>query len=248
MLALVRRWAVDWLASHDPDVCTEIMREDYVLSIGAIDLRGREAYVDGTMGQLGLFPGLCLTVHNVIANEEFGAARFTEHGAATHKDGRPAAWGGIALFHTDGTQLIRTWAEEDYISRSRQLTDGVPDPVEPPMIAPWDQPVSAPDLAAEQVVRAWIDAGLPASDCILFNDQWLHTGDDSSINGLDIEVLFSAASGVAFHGRHHTEDGFSMGVAGLVSVGSDGNISGRVVTDRLGARTDLKRRQKATAS
>ena len=248
MLTLVRRWAVDWLASHDSDVCTEIMREDYVLSIGAIDLYGREAYVDGTMGQIGLFPGLCLTVHDVMANEEFSAVRFTEHGAATHKNGRSAAWGGISLLHTDGTQLIRTWAEEDYISRSRQLADGVPDLVEPPMIAPWDQPVSAPDPAAEQVVRAWIDEGLPASDSVLFNDQWLHPGDDSSISGLDIEVLFSAGSGVAFHGRHQTEDGFAMGVAGLISVRSDGTLSGRVVTDRLGARTDLKRRQKATTS
>lgn len=247
MIPLIRRWAVDWLASHDPDACTEIMRDDYLLSIGAVELRGRQAYVEGTMGQLGIFPGLVLTVHDVMATESYGAVRFTEHGAGIHKDGRPAAWGGIALFQTDGAQLVRTWAEEDYLSRSRQLAGGDADAIEPPAVAPWDTPVMQPDSGSEQAVRDWIDAGLPAATGLVFNDGWLHADDDSSIDDVSVEVLFSAGHRVAFHGRHRTRDGFSMGVSGLVSVDTDGTISGRVVTDRLGARAHARKQQQVTA-
>lgn len=247
MIPLIRRWAVDWLASHDPHTCTEIMHEDYLLTIGAVELCGRQAYVDGTMGQLGIFPGLVLTVHDVMATDSYGAVRFTEHGAGIHKDGRRAAWGGIALFQTDGTQLIRTWAEEDYLSRSRQLGGVQPDRIEPPAVAPWDAPVMPADSAAERVVRDWIDAGLPAGDGLVFNDGWLHPEDDSSVDAVSVDVLFSAGTRVAFHGRHRTDDGFSMGVAGLVSVDAGGTVSGRVVTDRLGARAHARKQQRVTA-
>jgi hypothetical protein len=247
MIPLIRRWAVDWLASHDPDTCTEIMRDDYLLSIGAIELQGREAYVEGTMGQLAIFPGLVLTVHEVIATETHGAVRFTEHGAGTHKDGRHAAWGGIAIFETDGSHLVRTWAEEDYLSRSRQLGGGSPDVIEPPAIAPWDTPVLSSDHGSERTVSDWIAAGLPTAHGVVFNDGWLHPEDDSSIDQLAVDVLFSAGSRVAFHGRHVTEDGFSMGVSGLVAVDPYGKISGRVVSDRLGARAHTRSRQRAIA-
>lgn len=240
MIELVRRWAVDWLASHDPSTCDEIMTADYRLTIGAIELAGREAYVEGTMGQLAIFPGLGLTIHDVIATTDHAAVRFTEHGAGIHKDGRLAAWGGIALFESDGSKLVRTWAEEDYLSRSRQLSDGHPDLIEPPAVAPWNSPVEPPDADAEAAVRRWIDAGLPRRGGVSFNDEWLHPDDDSAIESVSIDVAFSSGRRVAFHGRHQTVDGFSQGVVGLVSVDADGSVGGHVVTDRLGARSHAK--------
>lgn len=235
MIDVVRRWAVDWLASHDPATCETLMADDYTLEIGAVTLQGREAYVTGTMGQLAIFPGLVLTVHDVIANEQNAAIRFTEHGAGTHKGGRTAAWGGIALFESSGGVLTRTWAEEDYLSRSRQLASGEPDVVEPPAVAPWDTPVLPPDPTAEATVRAWIDAEMPG-DQVVVDDEWLNPDPARRAGRLDLDVLFSAGSRVAFHGRRTTDDGFRLGVSGLVDV-DGGVVTGRLVTDRNGARS-----------
>jgi hypothetical protein len=228
MRALVRRWAVDWLASHDPSTCDTLLTDDYLLTIGSARLAGRDAYVTGTMGQLRNYPGLVLTLHEVVSSGDHAAARFTEHGAAGHRDGAGAAWRGIALFERRGDAIAQCWAQEDYAARSRQLTSGVPDPVEAPALAPWDGPDLPPDPAAEAVVRSWLAA--PVATAQIVRDDG---GVDLDLTDIRTDVLFSAGPTVAFNGSCNV-GGFALGVAGLLHVGADGELSGHIVTDRAG--------------
>jgi hypothetical protein len=235
ILPLIRRWAVDWLQSHESSVCAEIMVEDYQLHIGSVVLRNREEYVAGTMGQLANYPGLGLTIHEVIASGAFAAVRLTEHGAAVNRDGARAAWTVISLFESDGTRLIRTWAEEDYFARSRQLSAGLPDPIEPPAHAPWDCVEGAPDAGAEHAVRAWLNGPISPNDSIHIN-----ADDSTSVGPVDVGVLFSSGPVVAFHG-YSSDDGHPLGVGGVVRVNGGRVVSGHLVTDRAGVASAKKR-------
>ncbi len=53
-VALVRRWAVDWLGGQHPEVCDGILAPDYALLIGGYLLGPREQYVPATLAQLPL--------------------------------------------------------------------------------------------------------------------------------------------------------------------------------------------------
>jgi hypothetical protein len=223
MVDLVRRWCVDWLARADARVCEEILAPDYTLLIGGFTLGPREAYIEATLKQLGRFPGLGLTVHELIAAEDHVALRFTEHGASP-KHGE-AAWRGIALFRWDGSRLSECFAEEDYYGRRRQFDTGSCDPIDPPAAAPWNSVPLARDAAAEQVVRDWLDAG----------DLGVAALDDGrpfdvELEGAEVNELFSAGSRVAFHGRL----GGALHLAGLVEVRNGEVVGGHVIRDRLG--------------
>lgn len=248
ILPLVRRWAIDWLCAHDASACDDLMVDDYSLRIGAFEFGDRDSYVKATSGQLTLFPGLMLTVHEVLTNGTDAAIRFTEHGASTKDDGRAAAWRGVVLFSGDGTRLTRTWAEEDYHARKRQLRDGFPDAVGSPCIAPWDTPVAPRNLAAEDVVLEWVASGAPARDGISFDDDALgaYAAVMTATSG-SVHHLVSAGDRVAVHGEVHgrTIDGtdreITMNIAAFLHV-IDGAIAyGQVVTDRLGALASLRK-------
>lgn len=249
MIPLVRSWAVDWLASHDADACELVFEPGYRLSIGSAELEGLEAYREGTLGQLRDYPGLVITVHEVIASGELAAVRFTEHGSAVRRGGSLAAWRGIALHRRgDGGLIERSWAEEDYASRRRQLTGGVPDPIEPPATAPWDTAEQAADRDAEEVVRRWLDAGVAPGEGVVVDVSDAEPGteaaasvDPNRMPPLELDVLFSSGRRVAFHGRAVAKDGVATGVAGLVAVDAHGIVSGRLVTDRAGAASARKR-------
>ena len=248
ILPLVRRWAVDWINGHDAAATEDLMVPDYALRIGTFELATRAAYVDATVGQLAQFPGLVLTVHEVLTNGTQAAIRFSEHGASLKHEGRAAAWTGVVLFEGDGKRLVRTWAEEDYAARRRQLGSGVPDPVGAPALAPWDTPREAADPAAEVVVRRWLEAGLPAVNGVAWDDEELDgTGPALSSDRGETDVVISAGDRVAFHGRVHGVAGDGSGVAGSIDVAGlvrvqDGRVSsGRVVSDRLAALSSLKR-------
>lgn len=256
-LPLVRRWAMDWLNRHDPGVCADILEPDYFLRIGTTTLHTREDYVAGTVGQLARFPGLVLTVHEVIGTDEQVAVRFTEHGASPRDGGAAAAWAGIALHRCTGTRLCATYAEEDYFSRRRQLRTNRCDPIEPPAPAPWDTPTAGPDTAAESVVRDWLARGLPVAGLdITVDDGW--TGhpvpEVVETEETTVETLFSAGPAVAFHcvvsGRYRGNleaafedrigDAVRLNVAGLVHVGDQGLDRGRLIRDRLGLVRQLR--------
>ena len=252
LVSLVRRWAVDWLSSADPSVCREIMTPEYGILIGGYHLDGRDAYIAGTVKQLNRFPGLGLTIHELISSGDRVALRFTEHGAAQKLQWRQAAWSGVALFRWNGRQLTECFAEEDYYSRRRQLASGRSDPIEPPATAPWNTAAADPDPVAEEVVRSWLAQGDLSS--VDLDDAWM--GHDVSVHFEDVTVelneLFSAGTKVAFHGvcRGRYMGGLddvdaahgqraSLHVAGIVTVGRGEVAGGRVIRDRLGLQRAL---------
>lgn len=258
--AVARRWAVAWLSSHDPSICKDILDDRYQLHIGGLTLKGRDDYVTATVGQLELFPGLAVTVHELICTTEQVAIRFTEHGASSRHEGRLAAWGGVALHRWDGRRLVESYAEEDYLSRKRQLDSGRCDPIEPPAVAPWDTVAAPPQVEAEDLVAAWVQQGrLTGHPGVLTDDEWL--GRPVSpllhVQATEVQALFSAGDRVAFHAVQHgpyvgAESSADPGVgltvplhvAGIVTVG-DGKVqSGRVVRDRLAMQRALQRQQR----
>ena len=162
-VALMRRYVVDYTNSHDLAVCDEIMEPDYVLRMGPHVVAGRDdAYKPATRRQLEQFPGLGLTVHEVVTNgsawpcaSPSTAPRYARRGLAV--------WGGIGLYAWNGRRLTTNRVEQDYLARRRQLAEGVPDAVPPPAPAPWDTVARAPDPAADRAARAWAEQGCPPS-------------------------------------------------------------------------------------
>lgn len=253
--ALMRRFAVDWLDRADPAVPREIMAPDYTIRIGGYVLSDRESYVETTSGQLARFPGLTITVHDAIyADDGRAALRFTEHGASVR--GGAAAWRGIGLFRVRDGVLVDNDCEEDYLGRRRQLLAGESDPVDPPMVAPWTEPVAAPDPEAEKAVRTWLDAGGPRGNesGIVLDDAHSDTPADPllDLESATTDALFAAGRRVAFHAvqRGAYRGGLpdveaapgtpaELRIVGLVEVGTDGTVTGHVVRDRLGLRRAL---------
>ncbi|HET9968371.1 MAG TPA: ester cyclase [Streptosporangiaceae bacterium] len=242
-VALMRRYCVDYTARHDLSVCDDIMDPGYTLHMGTHDLAGRDdAYKPAAAAQFRQFPGLCLTVSEIVCAGDRLALRFTEHGASARHDGAQAAWAGIGLYRWDGQRLLENYVEQDYLARRRQLAEGRPDPVEPPAVAPWDTRSVPADRAAEEVVRTWLGTG----------DLSRVTADDGlpphrliAPARTDVSVLFSAGPRVAFHAVRHGpltgEDPRFAGdgeafvhVAGVVLVEGGQVAGGRVVRDRLG--------------
>ena len=242
-VTLMRRYCIDYTARHDLSVCDDIMDPGYTLHMGTHDLAGRdEFYKPAAAAQFRQFPGLCLTVSEIICSGDRLALRFTEHGASARHDGARAAWAGIGLYRWDGRRLLENYVEQDYLARRRQLAEGGPDPVEPPAVAPWDTRSVPADPAAEQVARGWLAAG----------DLGGVTADDGcephrpiAVSRTEITVLFSAGPRVAFHAVQHglltgedprfTGDGEAfVHVAGVVQVEGGRVARGRVVRDRLG--------------
>lgn len=236
LVALMRRYVVDYTNRHDTSVCAEIMEPGYTLRMGPHVVAGRDdAYVPAARKQFEQFPGLGLTVHEIATNGERLAMRFSEHGASVRHGGARAAWTGIGLYRWNGTRLVENWVEQDYLSRRRQLAGGPPDPVEAPAVAPWDTAAEPADPAAEQAVRGWIAAGLPGP--VRWDD-----GDPTPVldaRSTEVDELFSAGGAVGFrlsqHGRR-PDDGqpATLHLVGLVHV-RDGQVTGgQIVRDRLG--------------
>jgi hypothetical protein len=241
-VALMRRYVNDYTNRHDVSVCAEIMAPDYTLRMGPHVLAGRdEHYIPASRKQFAQFPGLCLTVHEIVTDGDRLAMRFSEHGRSVHHDGRAAVWGGLGLYRWDGAVLVENYVEQDYLARRRQLATGVPATVEPPALAPWDTEAVAADPEAEAVVRAWLDD--PGGVTV--------DGDADALlaqPSAQVDDLFSAGPHVAFRvtrtgtyaGGLEEVDAAVVGspatlhLVGLVSV-ADGRVGGgRIVVDRLG--------------
>src|SRR2546430_12055290 len=121
-VALMRRYCIDYTARHDLSVCDDIMVPGYTLHMGVHHLAGRdEAYKPAAAAQFRQFPGLCLTVNEIICSGDRLALRFTEHGASARHDGARAAWAGVGLYRWDGQRLLENYVEQDYFGRRRQL-------------------------------------------------------------------------------------------------------------------------------
>ncbi|MES2339203.1 MAG: ester cyclase [Pseudomonadota bacterium] len=255
----LRGFAIDFLTSHDVSAVEWVMDPDYRLSIGGHVFDGRDTqYLPATAAQLDQFPGLTVTVHDVILGTDGVAMRFTEHGASLRDGGRVAAWRGITLFRLHEGRLIHGWAEEDYFARKRQLKRGVPDPVAPPALAPWDQPVLPGDPAVEAIVRDWVPTILsdPVLDPVLVDGP----GFDALVSPdrVTITHLFSAATRVAAHleVRGGYRGGFPdidpalagmpvvLRLAAMIDVCDDTVVRAQVSGDRLGLHRQLLARAK----
>ena len=195
LVALMRRYVVDYTNRHDTSVCAALMEPDYTLRMGAHEVAGRdELYVPAAQRQFDQFPGLGLTVHELVTNGDRLAMRFTEHGASDRHGGAAASWSGLGLYRWNGRKLTENWVEQDYQARRRQLSGDGPDPVAAPAVAPWDTAAVPADPGAEDVVRDWVAAGLPGGD-VRWDD-----GDAAEL--LDgpaerVDDLFSAGDRVA---------------------------------------------------
>ncbi|GAA4896008.1 ester cyclase [Actinomycetospora straminea] len=246
-VALMRRYVVDYTNSHDLAICDEIMEPDYVLRMGPHVVAGRdEAYKPATRKQLEQFPGLGLTVHDVVSNGERLALCFSEHGASVRHGGALAAWRGIGLYTWNGRRLTANRVEQDYLARRRQLAGGVPDAVPPPALAPWDTAARAPDAGVEAVVAAWAAQGAPAVGDVEVDD-----GRDPAplveADEVVVDDLFTAGDRAAVHvtvhgpfrgGLPELDDRHgapaTLHAAALVTVADGRVVAGRVVRDRLG--------------
>ncbi|HWN25998.1 MAG TPA: ester cyclase [Actinomycetospora sp.] len=246
-VALMRRYVVDYTNSHDLDVCDEIMEPDYVLRMGPHVVAGRdEAYKPATRRQLEQFPGLGLTVHEVVTNGERLALRFSEHGASVRHGGALAVWGGIGLYAWNGRRLTANRVEQDYLARRRQLAEGVPEAAPPPALAPWDTVAREPDPAVERAARAWAEAGVPAVGDVVLDD-----GRDPAplveADEVVVDDLFSAGDRAAVHvtvsgafrgglpgADEHVGAPATLHAAAIVTVAGDRVVAGHVIRDRLG--------------
>jgi hypothetical protein len=255
-VALMRRYVVDYLQCQNAEVCAHIMEPDYVLYMGGTELTPRdEVYVPAVVRQLQQFPGLGMTVNEIICNGDRLAMRFSQHGASTKHDGRMASWGGIGLYKWNGVKLTSNYAIEDYYSRRNQLASGGALPVESPAIAPWDTAAGAADPAAEAIVRAYLEsADSILTTGIAFDDEPVGTSQPLvDVHSTVIDDLFSVGDRVAFH---TTQTGMYLGgldvppsaigkPATLYSVGVlrvDGDLlSGRVIRERAALQRALSR-------
>ncbi len=254
VLALMRRWVVDYFNRQDAGACAQFIAPDYTLRIGETVFAGRDAqWLPAVDKQFQTFPGMGMTVHQVLVGSDRVATLFSEHGASGGVGGRMAVWSGVGIYRSNGAQLTNCVAQEDYLTRLRQLKSGVVDPVEPPAAAPWDTAALPADPQAEAVVRRWLAQSWPIADCAVRCDDEHITGEPLcfEVDSGEISELFSSGPEVAFHvrqvGRYRGGlAGVLAGTAvsvlhcnGIVRV-QDGQVhAGRVIRDRIGLRAAL---------
>jgi len=246
---------VDYFNRHDSRVCHEFITPDYALRIGEYTFAGRdEQWLPAVQKQMDLFPGLGMTVHRVLVGVDQVAVYFTEHGASGGVGGVMACWSGVAIYRSQGNMLCGCVAQEDYMTRQRQLKSGLADPIAAPAPAPWDTPALPAEPHAEGVVRQWLTQSWPShSPGVLCDDEHLTGAPPLAFKVLTSEVidLFSSGSEVAFHVRQtgHYLGGFA-GVAasdrevvvhcnGMVTVKDGAVHSGRVIRNRADLRASL---------
>jgi hypothetical protein len=254
VLALARRWVVDYFNRQDAGICAQFIAPEYTLHIGETVFSGRdEQWLPAVDQQFQSFPGMGMTVHQVLVGSDRVAVLFSEHGASGGVGGRVAVWSGVAIYSSNGHKLVGCVAQEDYLTRARQLKSGAADPVEAPAAAPWDTPALPADAQAEAVVRRWLARSWPIAGSRV-------RCDDEHITGVplvfdvaagEVTELFSSGPEVAFHVRQtgHYRGGLpgidASGAThvlhgnGIVRVEGGQVVSGRVIRDRIGLRAAL---------
>jgi len=253
-VSLMRTYCIDYTNSHDQTLYDQIMEPDYVLHTMGFTLAGRdEAYSPAVTRVFEEFPGLGLTVHELILNDDRLCMRFSEHGAAADHDDRLTAWRGVGLYRWNGRRLVENWVEQDYASRDRQLATGVPNPLDPPHLDPWVTTRPVPeDADAVATARQFLSAGdLTAAGGEVVIDDSDTTGVVEQVVAVErvtIDDLFSAGPRVAFHLTLHgpytgglaAVDDAAIGspvdlhVAGTASVDGEEVRDLRAVSGKLG--------------
>ena len=243
-LPLLRRWMNDYFNRHDDEAARAFIAPEYALHIGDVVCRGRdEIWLPAVAGQMRPFPGLRMTVHQTLAGPNWAAAWFSEHGAS---NGRVGCWSGVAIYFSNGEQLTRCIAQEDYQTRQRQLKSGVADCVDPPAAAPWDVEPRPRHEAAEAVVRRWLKGSWPAQDVRCDDEHITRDPLRFEVRDVEIDTLLSCGSDVVFHARQSGV--YRRGLAGVETAGAvaalhvnglvrveGGRVrAGRIIRDRAG--------------
>ncbi|MEQ6247558.1 nuclear transport factor 2 family protein [Sulfitobacter sp. HNIBRBA3233] len=251
-LALLRRWVTDYFNRHDAAACADFIVPAYSLHIGDTVFDGRDTeWLPAVDAQMRLFPGLAMTVHRTLSGPGWAAAYFSEHGAS---EGRAAVWSGIGIYHASDGKLTGCVAQEDYMTRQRQLKSGLPDPAEPPALAPWDRPEEAPNPEAERVVRDWLRTGFPLSDPRIRVDDEHLTGAPLRFETqeVDLRTIHSSGDEVVFHAVFTGIYGGGLAKVsgtgqtahlhcnGLLRVSDGQVVSGRLIRDRLALQALLR--------
>jgi hypothetical protein len=246
-VALMKRYVIDYLQCQNPTVCAQIMEPDYMLYMGGSQLGPRdEVYIPAVVRQLEQFPGLGMTVNEIMLNGDRLAMRFSQHGASVRHGGLEAAWSGIGLYRWNGAKLTSNFAIEDYYARKQQLGGGAPASVESPALAPWNARVQPSDPPAESRVRSWLLSGMAFHGHeVRVDNEGLHPSPLLAVAESVVDDLFSAGGRVAFACTQSGGylGGLAKGVVGtpctlysvgLVEVAPNGVLRGRVIRERAG--------------
>lgn len=248
-LALARRWVNDYFNRHDAEAARQFCAPDYTLEIGDVVLAGRdEVWLPAVDRQMQDYPSLAMTVHETLAGDGWAAVWFSEHGA---RDGVGAVWSGVAIYREQGGILAGCSAQEDYMTRRRQLKDGRPDEVDRPCVAAWDPVAAAPNRAAEDATVGWLEGAWPKDPGIPCDDEHLtHDHLRFDVHRTEVSQIFSAGDRVAFSARQQgiyrsgmfglpeAED--FLDVNGLLRIADGKVVSGRIIRDRMGLWARLK--------
>ena len=250
---LMRRWAVDYFNSHDSSVAAEFIVPNYALEIGDHVFAGRdEQWLPAVEQQMQAFPGMGMTVHHVVSAEDRVAVYFSEHGAS---NGRMAVWSGVGIYRSNGQQLTGCIAQEDYMTRQRQLKSGVADAVQAPAVSPWDTLPLSSNPKAEAVVRNWLSQSWPSTLSTVSCDDEHITGMPLvfEVQSVAFTELFSSGDDVAFHARQtgcyqsgfagiaSTQNSMLLNVNGILHVQDGQVVSGRIIRDRSGLKARLQK-------
>ncbi len=245
-LALVRRWVNDYFNRHDAAAARRFCTTGYALEIGDVVFAGRDdSWLPAVEAQMKAWPGLGMTVHQTVAGDGWAAAWFSEHGASGKA---MAAWSGVAVYFAANGWLTGCIAQEDYMTRRRQVKSGEVDPIAPPCPAPWDTPVRPANPKAEAVVRSWLEGGWPRADGAVACDDEHITGQPLTfdVSGIERCLTWSSGDQVVFYARQRGtyRDGLpspaagslaqTIDVNGIVTVQEGRVTGGRVIRDRMG--------------
>jgi predicted ester cyclase len=250
---LLRRWVVDYFNSHDRTVAHEFIVPSYALEIGDHIFAGRDdQWLPAVDQQMQAFPGMGMTVHQVVSTLDRVAVYFSEHGAS---NGRMAVWSGVGIYRSNGQHLTGCIAQEDYMTRQRQLKSGVADAVEAPAVSPWDTVPKSSNPVAEAVVRNWLSQSWPSTlNTVRCDDEYI-TGMPLvfEVKSVAFTELFSSGDYVAFHARQTGcyQSGFAgiastpssslLNVNGILHVQDGQVVSGRIIRDRSGLKARLQK-------
>ena len=254
---LLRRWVVDYFNSHDRAVAAEFIVPEYALEIGDYVFAGRDdQWLPAVEQQMQAFPGMGMTVHHVVSASDRVAVYFSEHGAS---GGRMAVWSGVGIYKSNGEKLTGCVAQEDYMTRQRQLKSGQSDRVESPAVSPWDTVSLPANPGAAAVVRDFMRQDWPLQTAqILCDDEHITAVElNFQVQSVEFTELFSSGTEVAFHAR---QLGFYKGVwtgleacelpmvlncNGILKVQDGSVVSGRIIRDRSGLKARLSKAAKS---
>lgn len=250
LATILRRYCFAYTASNDPSVCADIMVEDYTLHMGDFEATGRDDnYIPAAVKQLRQFPGLGMSVHQLLVTPDRAALQFSEYGRSTLTN-NDAAWTGISMYRWNGVdRLTECRVEQDYYARRRQQKTDAPSDVDRPAHDPWAHPIETPDPTVEAATREWLlGNGLAALPEGALDDEIVWAADRIVLDTPEIEILdcFAGESRAAFHVRATgtisawpgARDGVigkrtSVYYAGIARVEGGQVVGARVISDRL---------------